>query len=83
MRVSRLLAFSWRLCKRALDVSLPMNPRIKATQSAMLAVVVPRSGVPKKTTPMVDLKRYSYFILSREALSNACSMAVVSRERIF
>lgn len=80
MRVSRLDALSLRLYIKLVDDSLPMNPRIMATQSAILAVDVPRNGVPKKTTPAVDLSRYAYFIRSREALSNACSMAIVSKE---
>lgn len=57
-----------------------MNPRIKAIHSAMLAVAVPCNGVPKKTTPMVDLNRYAYFVWSREALSNAYGRAIVCKK---
>lgn len=58
-----------------------MNPRINATHCAMLAVLVPRNGVPKKTTPVVDFSKYSYS-RSRDALSSAYSMALVSKETI-
>lgn len=62
MRLSRLLASFLRFCRRLLDVSLPISPRIKATHSAMLAVAVPRNGVPKKITPVVELRRYPYLV---------------------
>ena len=80
MSVSRLLALFSRLFNKVVDVSLPKNPRIKATHFAILVVGVPRNGVPKKTTPTVDFKRFAYFVESREALAIACDYAHYQKE---
>ncbi len=38
----------------------------------MLAVAVPCKGVPKKTMPEAERRRFLYFSWSRKARSSAC-----------
>ena len=74
MTIPRLLSFSSSALIRVSEVSLPKHPRSQTSQRAMLAVFVPRNGVPKNTIPAVDLKIPLYF-LSRDALSSALKRA--------